>query len=320
MTGICCSGSTTRTWICFRSLRGKMGGLRDEWWGGGGSFVRRRAGELGLSAPSFGWLVVLFAVPTVLVLVISFRKVDPYGGMGGGWSLEAWRALANPSYPKIFARTIWLSALAAAICILLALPIAYAMGRATPRVRSALLLVFIVPFWTNFLIRVFAWRQLLHPAGFLREGLVSLGVIEPDTLLLYNSGAVLLVIVYTYLPFAILPLYAVAEKFDFGLIDAARDLGASGWRSFWGVFVPGVGRGIAVAAVMVFVPGLGSYVIPDLVGGPSAEMLGNKIAQRVFTDRNLPHAAALSAVLILVTVAMLGVVYWVVRKRKGGAA
>ena len=128
---------------------------------------------------------------------------------------------------------------------------------------------------------------------------VALGWAEPNSQLLYNNGAILLVLVYTYLPFAILPLYAAAEKFDFTLLDAARDLGATKWRAFRGVFLPGIRTGLLTAFLIVFIPALGSYAIPAIVGGPSSEMIGNKIAQRATTDRNLPHAAALGAVLTL---------------------
>ncbi len=169
------------------------------------------------------------------------------------------------------------------------------MARASERRRRILLMLIIVPFWTSFLIRIFAWKSLLHPEGLVKKALVALGLAGPETSLLYNAGAVLLVMVYTYLPFAILPIYAAAEKFDFRLIEAARDLGARPFQAFRRVFLPGIRRGLLTAVLVVFIPALGSYVIPDLVGGPSSEMIGNKIAQRVFVDRNLPHASALSA-------------------------
>jgi spermidine/putrescine transport system permease protein len=133
----------------------------------------------------------------------------------------------------------------------------------------------------------------------LKQALVFLHLCSPDATLLYNPFTVLLVIIYTYLPFAILPVYAAAEKFDYSLIEAARDLGASQLRAFMRIFMPGISRGVWTAVLMVFIPALGSYVIPDIVGGPGSEMIGNKIAQRTFVDRNLPHASALSALLTL---------------------
>lgn len=256
-----------------------------------------------LTAPSFGWLLVFFAIPTVLIIVMSFKPAEAYGGFGEGWSLKAWFDMAHPSYPEIVWRTIWLSVFATVICIGFALPVGFLLGKLRSRWRNIILLLVIVPFWTNFLIRVFAWKVLLHPEGFLRRGLLSLGIIDDQTFLLYNEWAVLLVMVYSFLPFAILPIYASAEKFDFSLLDAARDLGASSTQAFWLVFVPGIRRGLLAAVAMVLIPALGSYVIPDMVGGPGGEMIGNKIAQRVFVDRNWPHAAALAALLMIVTLA-----------------
>ncbi|MCX7847556.1 MAG: ABC transporter permease [bacterium] len=278
---------------------------------------RRTLHEILVTTPSFVWLSVLFCVPTLIVFAMTFKPADMYGGLGPGWTLETLRHLANPNYPAIIWRTIWLSAAATLISLVLSIPMAYYIARATPGLRNALLLLTIVPFWTNFLIRIFAWKILLHPEGFLKRALVAAGIIAPDTSLLYNPEAVLVVMVYTYLPFAILPIYAAAEKFDFHLLEAAMDLGASRLTAFRKVFLPGIRRGILTAFLMVFIPSLGSYVIPDVVGGPNSEMIGNKIAQRVFVDRNLPHASGLSAFLTLAVLVPLAVV-WVVQKRTSG--
>ncbi len=264
--------------------------------------TRRRFSEWLVTLPSFVWLLVLFLIPTVLVFAITFKPATPYGGIGAGWTLATLRTLGNPNYPAIIWRTIWLSIAATALCILLATPMGYYMARVSPSRRRLVLLLVILPFWTSFLVRIFAWKVLLHPEGLLKHALVFLGLISPATSLLYNAYAVLLVMVYTELPFAILPIYAASEKFDFRLIEAAKDLGATSFRAFRSVFLPGIRVGLLTAFLMVFIPSLGSYVIPDIVGGPTSEMLGNKIAQRTFVDRNLPHAAGLSA---LLTVAVL---------------
>jgi len=238
-------------------------------------------------------------IPTAIVFMVAFKPTDNYGGIGPGWTLETLRHLANPNYPAIVWRTVVQSFLTTTICILLAVPAGFFIARANRFWRQLLLLLVIVPFWTSFLIRIFAWKVLLHPEGLIKQLLVFLHMIGPEVSLLYNSGAVLLVMVYTFLPFAILPIYAAAEKFDFHLLEAARDLGAHQWQAFFRVFIPGIRRGLLTAILVVFIPALGSYVIPDIVGGPNAEMIGNKIAQRVFVDRNLPHASGLSAFLIL---------------------
>jgi spermidine/putrescine transport system permease protein len=259
----------------------------------------RRLSEGLLTLPSFVWLALFFLVPTLLVFILAFRPADPFGGIGRGWTLATARALADPQYLAIAWRTLWVSLASTALCMLLAVPTGYAVARASPRRRNLLLMLVIVPFWTSFLIRVFAWKTILHPEGFIKKALVLLGLADANASLLYNLGAVVLVTVYTFLPFAILPIYAAAEKFDTRLIEAARDLGASPFQAFRRVFLPGVRQGLVTAVLVVFIPALGSYVIPDLVGGTESELLGNKIAQRVFVDRNLPLAGGLSIVLIL---------------------
>jgi len=278
--------------------------------------MTRRKNELLLTGPTLIWLVIFFVIPSFAMVLISFRPSSVYGGVGEGWTLDAWRSLGNPSYPIILWRTIWLSLVTTAACLALALPIAFLLGRMQGKWRGILLMLVIVPFWTNFVIRVAAWRIMLHPEGMLRNALLSVGLIGPDTLLLYNEGAVLMVMVYTYLPFAILPLYAAAERFDYSLLEAARDLGASGFTSVMRVFVPGVSRGLLTAMALVLIPALGSYVIPDLVGGPNDEMIGNKIAQRTLGDRNLPQAATLSVALLVITMIPLFVVYLLNRRER----
>ena len=260
---------------------------------------RRTLRELLLTAPSFGWLVLLFVLPTVVVFAIAFKPADSLGGIGSGWTLATWRHLGNPNYPAIIWRTVWMSAATTLVCVLLAVPTGYSMARAPVRWRQPLLLLVVVPFWTSFLVRVFAWKTLLHPDGVLKRLLVALHLVAEETSLLYRPETVLLVLVYTYLPFAILPVYAAAEKFDFSLMEAAQDLGAHRFRAFVSVFLPGIRRGLTTAVAMVLIPSLGSYVIPEVMGGTNSEMIGNKIAQRTFVDRNLPHASALATLLML---------------------
>lgn len=277
---------------------------------------RRGLVEGGLSAPTVLWLTAFFAVPTLLIFALAFKPATLTGGLGSGWTLDNWLRLANPSYTAILWRTVWLSVLCTVVCISLGIPVAYWIARLPARIRNWMLILIILPFWTNFLIRVFAWRMLLHPDGFVKQALMRLGLADLNDQLLYNQWAILLVLVYTHLPFAILPLYAAAEKFDFHLLDAARDLGASRAGAFLKVFLPGIRVGILTAVLIVLIPALGSYAIPEIVGGPTSEMIGNKIAQRVFTERSLPDASALSAVLALAVFLPLLLVAWA-RRRSG---
>ena len=255
--------------------------------------------ERAWSTPSVLWLAVLFALPALVVVAIAFRSADPYGGIGADWTLGTLGRLADPTMPALLWRTFALSAATTAICLVLATPTAYVMARCSSRLRQLMVLAVVVPFWTSFLVRIFAWKVVLHPEGALQRALVALHLVPEGSTLLYQPTAVLLVLVYTELPFAILPIYAAAERFDFRLLEAARDLGAGPVRSFLGVFLPGIRRGLLTATLMTFIPALGSYIVPDLVGGPGGEMLGNRIAQRTFVDRDLPQAAALSMLLAL---------------------
>lgn len=256
-----------------------------------------RKNEFYLTLPSFIWLVTFFLLPTIFIFAYAFRSSNTYGDISPEWTLDTIKSLANPNYYILIWRTLWLSIVTTIICLLLALPVGYQLAQTNPKWRQLLLLLLVVPFWTSFLIRIFAWKSLLHPEGAFKTFLVTLHIVSPDTTLLYNSAAVLLVMVYTYLPFAVFPIYAASSKFNFQLIEAAMDLGATKTQSFFKIFVPGIQKGILTALVMVFIPAVGAYVIPDLVGGSSSEMIGNKIAQRTFVDRNLPLASALSALL-----------------------
>lgn len=255
--------------------------------------------EFRATIPSLLWLVCFVLVPTCIIFVIAFKPATSNGGIAAGWSLNAVKSLADPQYPAIIWRTLGISICTTIACVAVAIPVAWTMARVSAIWKNRLLLLVVVPFWTNFLIRVFAWKQILHSEGLLAVFLKKIHLLEANSMLLYNPSAVILVSIYTFLPFAILPIYAAAEKFDFSLLDAARDLGANGLHAITSVFFPGIRKGLLTAFIVVFIPMLGSYVIPDLVGGAEGEMIGNKIAQRNFNDRNLPQAAALAAALTL---------------------
>lgn len=265
--------------------------------------MKIRKPEILTTTPSFMWLALFVFVPVAIIFTIAFKPALPAGGTGEGWSLEALRSLKDPIYLTLLLRTVVISLVTTVLCISLALPVAWYLAKVSLKWRARLLMLIIIPFWTNFIIRVFAWQQILQAEGAVAGFLRSLGILGETDRLLGNGVAVVAVSVYTYLPFAILPIYAAAEKFDFHLLDAARDLGAKPFRAFYSVFLPGVRQGLLTAVLIVFIPMLGSYVIPDMVGGADSQMIGNKIAQRNFNDRNLPQAAALSAALTLLVLA-----------------
>jgi spermidine/putrescine transport system permease protein len=276
---------------------------------------RDKLHEWGLTLPSFLWLTFFFVIPTVIVVSIAFHAASPGGGIASGFTLETWRSISNPNYPVIVWRTIWISAMTTAVCVVLSLPCAYAIARMNFKWRAVVAGLIMLPFWTSFIVRVFAWRTLLNPEGFLQQLLISIGLASENTTLNYNSGAILVVSIYSFLPFAIMPIYSAAEKFDFSLLEAARDLGARSFYAFCRIFMPGIKRGIISAVLMVFIPAIGSYVIPDLVGGTDSELIGNKIYQRTFPDRNLPHASALATVTGFSVLFPLACVAWWLKRQ-----
>lgn len=276
---------------------------------------KRNLTEVLTTMPSFVWLTVFFVIPTLIVFGIAFHAPSADGGIAPGVTMETWRSISNPNYPLIVWRTIWISAVTTLICILLSLPCAYAIARMTVKWRAVIAGLIMLPFWTSFIVRVFAWRTLLSPEGFLQRFLVAIGMASEDTILNYNSGAILVVSVYSFLPFAIMPIYTAAEKFDFSLLEAARDLGARSFFAFRRIFLPGVKRGVISAILMVFIPAIGSYVIPDLVGGQDSELIGNKIYQRTFPDRNLPHASALATITGFSVLVPLACVAWWMKRQ-----
>ena len=201
--------------------------------------LRSRRAEWLVTAPSFLWLALFFAVPAVIVLAFTFHGHDISGGVGE-WSLSTWRELVDPDYPAIIWNTIKISVEVTIWSIVLAVPCAYAIARMNPRWRAIVAGSIMLPFWTSFVVRVFAWKTMLHPDGWLQAccNLFSIG--GEHSTILDSEAAVVLVSVYSFLPFAIMPLYTAAEKFDFSLLEAARDLGAKNFYAFRKIFLPGI--------------------------------------------------------------------------------
>ena len=245
------------------------------------------------------WISVFFAIPIAIILLYSFLKKGLYGGVVLAFTLDAYRALLNSTFLRVALTTLWLSAASTVATLFLALPTAYFIARSMH--KNALLLLVIIPFWTNFLIRIYAWIAILGNNGFLNNALLSMGIIHSHPQLLYNQYAVIIVLMYTYLPFAILPLYASIEKFDFSLLEAARDLGASKSQSIVKVLLPNIKAGITTAVLFTFIPAFGQYAIPQLVGGKDSFMVGTIIARELTVTRNWPLSSSISMVLTLIT-------------------
>ena len=281
--------------------------------------LRKSFGQLFLTIPSMGWLFVFFLIPTIIVATIAFRPYDFRGtmGIGQGWTLDSLRAVLDKEYPIIVFRTLWVSVATTVICLVAGIVMAYYMARISERAKKMMLLLTVIPFWTSFIIRIFAWTQVLRSDGILQRTLAFLHLIPSDATLMYNMQAVLLVMVYTSLPFAILPLYAAAEKFDFQLMDAAMDLGATRFQALMATFIPGIRSGILFAALMVFVPNLGSYVAPEVIGGTDCYLVGNRIKEFALDARNLPYACATSLFLMLSVLVMLLCGMLIIRWKEG---
>ena len=169
---------------------------------------KQKSLDILLALPPFVWLVIFYALPVLIVFLLAFKPVDSFGGIGSGWTLKTWEELGNPNYPAIIWRTLWLGVVSTVVCVVIAVPISYCLARMKERSRGIFLMLIIVPFWTNFLIRIYAWKVFLHPDGVFKKILVWIGLIPEETMLLYNQWAVLAVMIYTYLPFAVLPIYA----------------------------------------------------------------------------------------------------------------
>jgi spermidine/putrescine transport system permease protein len=246
------------------------------------------------------WFTIFFLAPLIIIVIYSFHKKGLHGGIAAGQlSLNAYVSLGNPSFILITIRTIITSLIATVITILLALPCGYYMAKS--RYQTLLLLIIIIPFWTNFLIRVFAWMNILGNNGFLNEFLIRIGLIKDYIQFIYNQQAVVLVLVYMYLPYAILPLFSTIDKFDFSLLEAARDLGATKFMAIVKVLFPNIRSGIYTAVLFTFIPIFGAYAVPLLVGGKDSYMLGNVVADQLTKARNWPLASAISMVLTVVT-------------------
>jgi len=243
--------------------------------------------------PSWIWLAVLFAAPFAIVLVYSLLTRGAYGGLGMPWTLENYARLFDPLYLGIVVRSFAMAAATTAVCLLLGFPLALFISRAGSRKNIYLQLV-ILPFWTSFLVRLYAWLFLLRDTGLINTALQHLGLIHDPLPLLYNNGAVLLGLVYGYLPFMVLPVYATLERLDPALVEAAADLGAKPWPALRHVILPLSMPGIRAGSILVFIPALGAYLTPDLLGGGRTVLIGNLVQNQFTNARDWPFGAAIS--------------------------
>ncbi len=278
------------------SRRGALGALR-----------RRPAlRRVLLLAPGSLWLTVFFAIPLLFVVVASLMHRGQFGGVAPGFTVEHYRRFFDPLYLAVLARTTLWAALTTAGCVALGFPVAWVVARSR-RFRNLLLLLVVIPFWTSFLVRTFAMIFLLRDSGLVNEVLLQLGLIREPLTLLYTPFAVLLGLIYGFLPFMILPVYATLERLDPTLLEAAALLGARPATRLRTVIVPLALPGIIAGGLLVFVSAFGSFLTSDLLGGAKQAMIGNLIQNQFTTARNWPFGSAASLIVMaVVMIAVLG--------------
>jgi spermidine/putrescine transport system permease protein len=260
--------------------------------------VFRKNNAFILSIPALIWLLVFFVLPLLLVLVMSFMTRDITGRGTLPFTLEQYERVLTTFRP-VFSQSINIAFISTVISLLIGYPLAfYIQTRPSAIMRSLALFLVILPFWTNFLVRTYAWRVILGQSGPLNTVLLQLGIIEQEISFLNTQFAVIVGMVYTFLPFMVLPIYASVERFDFRQVEAARDLGANDWHTFWRVILPQTLPGVVAGCILVFIPAIGAYVTPDMLGGREGFMIGNLITRQYKGTGNVPLGAAASMVLM----------------------
>ncbi|HQY75697.1 MAG TPA: ABC transporter permease [Rhodoferax sp.] len=276
----------------------------------------------------YTWLFVFFFLPFLILVYISFvdmgSDIHPFKPLWDTttgvlklkyenyWSIFRNGdngALFETLYIEAYMRSLWYAFGTAVLCLMIGYPFAYFIARSRPSVRPALLMMVMLPFWTSFLLRVYAWKGILADQGIVNQLLTALGIISEPIQMLYTNVSMLIGMTYVYLPFMVLPLYANLVKMDFRLLEAAYDLGTSPFKAFWLVTVPLSKAGIVAGFMLVFIPALGEFVIPSLLGGPENVMIGRVVWDEMFTSNNWPRATALAVVMIGLIIVPLAIYY-----------
>lgn len=288
-----------------------MPGLRER--GLAWLYTRPEARAWALLAPGGFWLVLFFLVPILIMLVYSFMPRGIYGGVEPGFTVEHYRRFFDPLYLEILQRTFAWSLACTVICLLLGYPVAYVIVR-SGRWRTLLLFLVVLPFWTSFLVRTFAMIFLMRDTGLINNWLLKLGVLDEPMILLYTPFAVMVGLVYGFLPFMILPIYASLEKLDQSLLEAAEVLGARPGARFRRVTLPLSMPGVVAGCLLVFIPALGSFLTADLLGGAKQVMIGNLVQNQFSSARNWPFGSAASFIVMALVLAAV-MVYLRVKDR-----
>ena len=260
-----------------------------------------------LSTPYGIWTVLFTVIPLFLIVLYSFSKGDAFGGIVYDFTGENYKNFLEPIYLNVFWRSISLAFQSTLICFLIGYPMAYVISKSNIKRRNLMVVLFILPLWTNFLLRTYAWMVILREQGILNELLMSLGLIDTPIKFLYTNGAVLMGMVYNFLPFMVLPIYSVLSKIDNSLIEAAEDLGATTGSVFAKVIFPLSLPGVVSVVIMVFMPAVSTFVISDLLGGGQTILLGNLIQNQFMMARNWQFGSAISMIMMAVIVITMGI-------------
>jgi spermidine/putrescine transport system permease protein len=258
---------------------------------------------LALVSPANLYLTIFVVIPLLLIVILSFQSRGAYGEVVPRFNLNNYERLIEPVYARILGYSL-LVGLGTVITMLLGYPLAYYIARSPAKQRSLLLFLILVPFWTNFVIRIYAWIMLLRGGGLLDSFLQWIGVTSEPLGLLYTPTAVMIGMVYEFLPFMVLPLYTSLEKIENSLLEAAADLGAPPWRAFLRVTLPLSVPGMIAGTILVVIPAMGMFVVPDLMGGAKTLLIGNVIRNQFLTARDWPFGAAASMILMLMTLVL----------------
>ncbi|MFC6236491.1 ABC transporter permease [Longivirga aurantiaca] len=281
---------------------------------------RLASGErLVLTGPGLLYLTVFMAVPLLLVLVYAFFQRGRFGGVVWRFSFDNFVRALDQVYVSVLGSSLVIAGVTTLLALLLGYPVAYGIAKLPRSWRTVALVLVVLPFWTNFLIRTYAWIVLLNSEGPLNKGLIGIGLIDEPLGLLYTPGAVVAGLLYAYLPLMILPLYASVERLDPQLREAAANLGATPWRTFRDVTLPLTLPGVITGCLFVFVPSLGNFVVPELLGGGKTVMVGNLIRDQFLKARDWPFGATLALVVIAFLVVLFVLQSWVSRRVAGGA-
>lgn len=281
----------------------------------GGYSSREQRRGLVLAIPALIWLGIFFVFPLLIVFGVSFLTRGQRGALVLPLTFEHYQRILGPVFLPVFADSLIIALLTTVVCLLMGYPLAfYISTRKSKRVQNFALFLVILPFWTNFLVRTYAWRVLLGSEGTINVTLLNLGLIQEPLALLNTDFAVIIGLVYGFLPFMVLPIYSSVERFEFRLVEAAHDLGANDWRAFFRIVLPLTLPGVIAGCILVFIPAIGSFITPDLLGGTQGIMIGNLIQGQFRGSGNWPLGSAASMVMMAMVLVGLAAYVWMGRR------